>query len=168
MKYRVTKYNPQRRSKLGNYPLDEWTSISDIGEVFLDEIFTLKSYLIKENQYLSCINLAIDDLKVEVLEIRNLEKNFSFNEIEDKLKDLASDNYEEIFNDVNEGVILNKMQVSQVARLILRECIWCELVCNKFVLSFGYDYYMYFDEVVFSQNTIEKMNQIGLFVEKVN
>ena len=41
--WRITKYNPAFRDERGAYLKDEWTSVSDVGKSFGDEVLPSRS-----------------------------------------------------------------------------------------------------------------------------
>ncbi|MCY1009969.1 hypothetical protein OV079_31290 [Nannocystis pusilla] len=63
-----------------------------------------------------------------------------------------------------EGVWLEKAAIREVARLALREVLWCRLEGPEFHVHFGYDFYMYVGGVAL---TGEPPAVTGLFVEAI-
>lgn len=154
--WRITKYNPQYRDDRGAYLKDEWICYSDIGEAFEDKIFTLAEYLKTENAYIQAILLFMEDLNVNSLRISSLEKDGKCP------KKVLVDDIE----------IVNNMDVARkdiipIIQLILRKKIWCKFETKEMYVHFGYDYYMYIGSIKRpSDSTIEKIEQMGLFVEE--
>ena len=60
LQWRVTKYDPARRNAKGHYPLDEWTSVSEIGKTFAGTTLTLESYLAVESAH---VDVMLDFLE---------------------------------------------------------------------------------------------------------
>ena len=166
-KYRITKYNPKYRNKNGIYEKDEWTSISDIGKNFQNEIFTLKQYLEIETKYINAIKYIVDYLKVDTVEITSLEKSTKTLKIDNILN-----NYDtkliSIFNEIHNSKIYPISEIDKIAILILREKLWCNLRRKyRFYIHFGWDYYMYVGISKKSNDFIFRIEKDGLFVEEM-
>lgn len=163
--YRITKYNPKLRLDGGQYLINEWTSISDIGENFGSIVFEKEEYLHVEKKYLSAINLILTELGVDTLKVVGLEK------YEDEIEKNDNVDYDNIDFDTykksKEGQFLSKKEVMSLSKLILRENIWSYLVDDIITIKFGYDYYL--NIIVNSElkcfSEIEK--ELGLYVEKI-
>ena len=168
--YRITKYNPVNRDNFGKYMKDEWTSISDIGKIYEASEFTIKEYYSTESKYIDAILNFTKYLNLDKLEVTSLEKNFSYKDdvscYEEKYKEYYTDEMEQIFDNVCNGVYLNVHEVEVLCRLILREHIWCKLeIENVMFVHFGYDYYMYVGVYSECIGAIEEIRDSGLFVE---
>lgn len=160
--YRITKYNPKFRDEKGCYLADEWTSISDVGKVFNTELFTMEKYLKVENSYIQAIETILGDSSVTELFVESLEI-YGYNEISGVLSD-----YEiEVFNSLMDGMQINLDEIKVVAKLVLREVMWCKLCSSmrKIEIDFGYDYYMYVKIDRIERHTLKKLLSYGLFVE---
>ena len=159
--YRITKYNPKLRDKMGRYLIDDWTSMSDIGKTFSGKELTLKKYLEVERQYLDVIEMLLNDNNVVQVKITNLEKYKGFECLSAKEKEIIDNIWVDKCVGVNE--------ITLICKLILREFIWAEFewINTKMMLKFGYDYYMYFvcDEI--RKELIDKICSCGLFVEDI-
>ena len=123
--FRVTKYDPAYRDASGAYQHDEWTSFSDIGEVFSGTPLTLRTYEETEDAY---IRAAVDFLReagASCLRVVNLEVQ------------------PDAVGAPLEGDTLNLEQISSVLRGLLREDFWCRLEGENVFVHVGWDYYMY-------------------------
>lgn len=118
--YRITKYWQYDSEGFLTSPPQEWTSFHDIkkGKGTLDD------YLKTENEYLDTIYNICNHLNINSLTIKDLS---NFNQLKGYKK----------------WQKLNIKDAQNLARLILREEIWCKLHCEKCEFHFGYDYYMY-------------------------
>lgn len=163
MKYRVTKYNPDFRDRNNNYLVNEWTSYTDIGNLYNGKVFTKEAYEKTEAKYIDAIYTLLDLIKENKLKIKNLEKN---NTKKDFLSSDLNELYK-VYKILKEDMIV--FDLREVIMLVLREYCWFELhsIDEKIKISFGYDYYMYFD--IGDNNTLpeKEMKKTGLFIEKL-
>lgn len=120
--YRVTKYNPKYRVN-GTYLKDEWTGISDIGEVFEGKTFTEIEYIKVEKEHIEFIK--------EICELCN-EKELEICEFEQ---------HERTQWEGQKWVKL--VELDNLISDCLREKCWCKLRGKNLYIHFGYDYYMY-------------------------
>jgi len=145
-KYRITKYDPKNRNENGAYLLDDWTAISDIGKVFSGKCLTKKEYENVENNYLFAIESFLTEASIEHLTINSLEQGSEF--------------------DFVNGQTVNLKETLEIAKLSLREEIWCKLSINQnMYIHFGYDYYMYIGVSKVCRETLNILPNKGLFVE---
>lgn len=162
--YRITKYNPAFRNSLGWYEKNDWTSIADIGKTFDGKELTFEDYKRIEDAYIQSIMLFMDFLKINSLTVSNLEKHRKR-----PLPDIyRSKTMLEIFKKIAVEQELTKNQIADVARLVLRETLWCKFESkNQMFVHFGYDYYMYIGSKVMLSNSVKKeIEKSGLFVEE--
>ena len=159
--WRITKYNPIFRNKNGDYLKNEWTAFSDIGESFENEKLTFEKYLKTEDAYIAAVILFLECNELDSLTVTHLEKTSPLKNSTFYSKEMIN-----IFNEVKEGLLVNKNLIESIARLILRETFWCKLESEKMYVHFGWDYYMYIESTNFCEKDIEKIEQSGLFVEQ--
>ena len=157
---RITKYDSKYRNKNGFYTKEEWTSYSDIGKVFGNEKCTYEKYSKIEDAYINSIQLFMDCLRLESLQITNLE-NFKRSE----LSRLCDSTMVAMIDSVQNLRHLNKTDLVVLSRLVLRENLWCKLQAKNMFVHFGYDYYMYIGSNEPCQYAISKIQELGLFVE---
>ena len=155
--WRITKYNPKMRNRDGSFSGNEWTSYSDIGKKYHNQEFTYQQYMEIENKYIQSILLFMNCLGINSLRLSKLEKNNSPN-----FGDL---NIHKFFDSLKEGNILNKDEIVKVARMVLREIMWCKLESRNMYVHFGYDYYMYLGTTEVCEEAIKKIEDFGLFIE---
>jgi hypothetical protein len=157
---RITKYNPENREENGSYKSDEWTSISDIGKDFNGIKFEYPDYISTEDKYISAILEFCNYFDIHDFEIRNLELR------EPKTWDKYSLDLRESFEELKGKKTILKKELGNIARLILREYLWCDLENNDKGIHFGYDYYMYFNTgTKIPQELKNKIEIIGLYVD---
>lgn len=156
---RITKYDPKLRNADDSFSEDEWTSVHDVGKIFEGKIFTLEEYLRVESYYIKAVEMIISDIQGEFLQIENLEKAYYTGEIPSELTDL--------YEGLRSGMTIHASAIGSLLKLILREFVWCELVCMNCIIHFGYDYYMYVNGVPTLENGSlkQKIEQLGLFVD---
>lgn len=162
----VHKYKPEGYNKKGHYQLNEWTCYSDIGKEFNKKIFTLEEYLKVENQYIDAIHLFLNEVKSKNVRIKGLKKNSTAAEFK-KYDDLDLFDY---YNSVKESMILELDKIDDLAKLVLRNYLWCELISTdkEAKIVFGYDYYMgfiYTGDLTKIKNEIIKL---GLHLDRMH
>lgn len=161
--WRITKYNPAFRDESGAYLKDDWTSISEVGNLFDGKRLTVEEYHRVESAYVST---ALDFLlaaDIKSLKVNSLEKNNLPNAERRHIADIPY-NPKSLRNSTNvSGEIL-----ASICRLVLREVIWCRLESELgFYIHFGWDYYMYVGSLISSKEAIENGKANGLFIEEM-
>ena len=160
--WRITKYNPKNRDSRGVYLVDEWTSYSDIGDTRGGKTLTYEEYETIENAYVAAILLFMECNGVENLKIVGLERRLAFDHGDTYVtKDMKIE-----FLRAADSLILDKKEVDLLARLILREKLWCKLESQDMFVHFGWDYYMYIGSAHTCEKYIKEIKETGLFVEK--
>ncbi|MCP1161074.1 hypothetical protein [Bacillus infantis] len=152
--YRVTKYDPQKRDAYGNYLDDsEWTSFSEVGTKVGEE-----EYLNTETNYIQAITAFMDEAGVDRLYVNALEMWTEAAAVQEKLLFLS---------DIWIGKAVRKEEITEMARLTLREAVWCKLSFRKeFFVHFGYDYYMFIGTNKDCPQARRNVLEAGLFVEE--
>lgn len=169
MNYRITKYDPKKRNEKGHY-LDnsEWTSISDVGNPKYHNV-SFEEYEKTEKAYIESIRLILDEKKIKTLKIDGLELNNNSSDFQSFRKDGRLKNIEVNFNNeisnLKNGMNLNLDEIQKISQLILREIIWLNFLGSDFKITFGYDYYMYFECSELTNITIKRIQNLGLFIE---
>jgi hypothetical protein len=61
----------------------------------------------------------------------------------------------------------NLQDVVPVMQLILRECLWCELVSKPKTVKviFGYDYYVYIEGIYIGKEAIFSWAKQGIYID---
>jgi len=158
----ITKYDPAYRNEKGYYMKYEWIGFGQIGEMFEGELFTLDSYLQTESKYIKAAYYFFQFHKCESVIIKNLEKRHTDDYFLDDKEQLVA-----FFNKINEGTEILLNDLSLLIKLILRDMVWAELFCinsDEVALTFGYDFYMYFNSNVDMSDLFVKEGQLGLYV----
>lgn len=122
--YRVTKYDPQYRVG-GVYTRDEWTSVSDVGNIYDGKTFTMAEYEQAERQHVDFLCTLAERDHAFPLTIRAYEQ---------------PDDSE---HPSLEGHLVTRAALPALLRDILREECWCRLEGKDFFIHFGYEYYLY-------------------------
>ncbi|MDO6761846.1 hypothetical protein Q4566_16690 [Tamlana sp. 2_MG-2023] len=166
-KLSITKYNPTDRSSEGIYLKEEWTSISDIGKFFNDNLFTEEEYLRIEKKYIQSIFLIIDYFEVEEIRIQNVYKYTN----KKWLKNNKQVDLSKFHNILHSGMIIGINRIFEIEKAIkiaLREIASLEIEINPLTkITFGYDYYMYLEFSKSNQELSsleEKIKDLGLFI----
>ena len=121
----IVKYPPEGYDENGIYRRDEWTDFRDIGKSFDGVVLTKEAYLEIENRYIECAVAIMEASRCKYLTIGYVDyyKNKGY-----RYKDRV-----------------NKEQLRNVIRDIMRNKVWCVLVNlkHKVQIDFGWDYYMH-------------------------
>lgn len=152
--YRVTKYNPKLRDQFGRYLKEEWTSISDIGKIYNQQLFTTEEYLKVEHDYIEFVEKLMISYDIKHFEVKGLSKR--------KKAEFNSEKEYNLLKKIHEGSKITVDKIEIVMKLILREKIWLKLVTRHIEVHFGYDYYMY---VMCKKNLSIEGIETNLFIE---
>ncbi|VAW15813.1 hypothetical protein MNBD_BACTEROID03-2370 [hydrothermal vent metagenome] len=169
MTYRITKFNPKKRNEEGHF-LDnsEWTAINDIGKPEYNNL-SYEEYEKTETGYVESVGLILDEKNITNLQIDSLRAHDTYEDFERYKKDGRLKNIDVDFKNeiatIKNGTILNLKEIQKRVRLILRETIWMHLLNTDLKITFGYDYYMYVECSELTNKTINKIEEIELFVE---
>ena len=148
--HRITKYNPALRDASGAFTGDDWTACSDVGRAFGGVVLAQAAYQLVEDAYVFAVDSLLRAAGVDSLQLRGLE-----NRSNSKLPGF-----------VKPGADLNVAQCAEFARIALRERAWGRLVApGRAYVHFGYDYYMYIGLPRKCADTLDAVQQRGLFVE---
>lgn len=161
--YRITKYNPKNRNSLGYYQKNEWISIHDIGTIYDGKEFTLDDYLKAENSYVQAILTIMDFLKLNSITLIQFEKHKLF------LPNLLTPDMQGVYEKSIKGENVPKEKVANLARLALREDVYCVLQNKDIFIRFDFDYYMFIGvSKSLPQSIREQIEERGLFVEDIS
>lgn len=169
-KYRITKYNPKCRSNNGAYIKNEWTSVSDIGKSYYEGEFTATDYINIEDKYISIILSFFEITNTCKVYIQQLEKTLDLIEIaEEECKYSLSKRFnKELYEKICNGIYLTIEEACEIARMILREYMWCKIyIDSQNYIEFGYDYYMYFISNVSYFQPLAAQKPSGIFIEEI-
>ena len=148
--YRVTKYDPSLRAPSGAYPIDDWTSRSDIGKSFCGVCLTETDYLRVEQAYLKVAAAFLREAGIAELTVVSLE------------------NHGQCSTAPRDGSRIKADEIPGVLRSLLREEFWCKLESATAFIHIGYDYYMYVGTPVESSEGSAVARSNGLYVEQFN
>lgn len=142
--FRITKYNHE---KFGTSEyLNDWTSVSDVGKTFNGEVLTPDVYIETENKYIYLLCEFMKENGVSAFNICALER-YNIDESLDRINSLGVhflENAKEFVSSISKNKKIEGVEnISVLARLILREVLWCKLEHPLMFVHFGYDYYMY-------------------------
>jgi len=154
--WRVTKYDPLKRDVEGNYlDHEEWTDFSDVGTKV-----SIEEYLKKEQNYINAIRSFMDEIGLDRVYINALEQ------WSDEVRNQQA---KEFLSKIWIGKLVTIQEIQELAKLTLRNAIWCKLGFKKqFFVHFGEDYYMYIGASRDCKKAIDAATKSGLFVEKFN
>ena len=123
-----------------NY-IHDWTGFYDIGQQFYGKLLSFEGYLQVENLYIQAIQDILDVLQINNLSICYCRKSDSRKNTKTDAA-LTPEQYL-LYQRIDDGMLLNRSEISDVVRLNLRGTLGCRLVGNNINIHFGYDYYMY-------------------------
>jgi len=162
--YRITKYNPKYRDANGAYMHNEWTSYTDVGSIYGEKILTIGDYVAIENAYIYAIERFARFLNIDHFLLTDLERYSKPNK--DDVSNISC-SLIKVYEDIHNNSDIDICTSLCIARLCLREYIWCKLKSDKMFVHFGYDYYMYIGISKSADTLIEDIESEGLFVEKI-
>lgn len=160
--WRITKYDPRNRETTGFYCKDEWTSYCDIGKEIDDNELTYDQYIKAEDAYIASIVLFMRCNNIKRLRVVNLEKYDDVDNSDQHISELMR----RTFDNIKEGIEIEVYEIQLLARLVLREKLWCKLESKSMFVHFGYDYYMYIGSVGVCEAYVKEIKALGLFVEQ--
>lgn len=161
--WRITKYSPNNRIN-GDYTKEEWTSISDVGKSYSNEVFLIEHYLQTESLYIMALISIVNEMKINSLQVTNLEKH-DFGFLNDRFHTLYSDEMKKIYSNINNGDSISGNELVLLCKLVLREKLWCKLQTSGMFVHFGFDYYMYIGSALKCKNSLKAIVNSGLFIE---
>lgn len=123
--YRVTKYDPGQRSVSGAYPVDDWTSYSNVGKPFGGDLLTQERYRSVERAYLEAAVSFLEEAHIRELKVVCLENHWRSTSAP------------------TEGGFISLQELPAVLQSLLRQEYWCKLENSSAFIHVGYDYYMY-------------------------
>jgi hypothetical protein len=150
--WRITKYDPVKRDDEGSYhDHEEWTCFSEVGtKVSID------GYVKTEQKYLDAISSFMDEIGLNMANVKALEQWSDEDE-----------NPNPFLSEIQIGKVLNVQEIHELARLTVRNEVWCKLAYeDQFFVHFGYDYYMYIGAYKNCTKVIGSVTNSGLFVEE--
>ncbi|MCQ4087547.1 hypothetical protein [Saccharibacillus sp. JS10] len=163
--YRVTKYDPANRNKVGHYKQEEWTSVNDIGTKYGEDFFKIEEYLKVEKAYVNAIENFMKDGEIPYLKVASLNKWTRMLK-KGKLKRYYSKIMKKNFSKIREGDLFYLDEIKSIVPLILRQNLWCKLEFqNQFFVHFGYDYYMYIGTYKEYSSDICTSDDVDIYIE---
>ncbi|NUW39103.1 ATP-grasp domain-containing protein [Nonomuraea rhodomycinica] len=145
--FRLSKYDPALRDACGRFRGDDWTGMSDIGQVFDGVRLTRERYEEVENAYLRAVELLARDAGVARLRIRRPDTRRR--------------------RRLREGRSVPLGRALEIVRDMLRGKGWCVLENrDRFFVHAGYDYYLHVAGAAVSEETMAEIGRLGLFAEE--
>ncbi len=156
--WRLTKYDPERRSVAGAFLGDDWISVSDIGRSYEGVELTESEYLRVEAAHLDVIVSSYQDAGHPPLLVRGPEWNGLGKLIAGQVLTSAP----------RENEPVSEARLPVLARTCLREICWCriETADESYGIHFGYDFYVYLVGVELTPSTHGVARSGGLFLER--
>lgn len=149
--YRVTKYEPQKRNERGEYLVDDWMSICDVGKEFNGGKLTRIEYDRIECAYIDIAVQMLTKAGVQSLVLKGVENYSGFSQ-----EDLG----------IRDGQEIKVTQLGPYMRAIVQERFWGRLEGEGAFLHFGYDFYMYVGvPAACPDSLVAAARKRGIFVE---
>jgi hypothetical protein len=168
--YRITKYDPRYRNIYGVYIRDDWTTYSDVGKFFHHKKLTFKTYQKVEDAYVNAILLFMECLNVSSLTVLTLQlasmKGCLNGSEYNKGNLLLTKETLKLIDSLKTGISVDKNVIITLARLNLREFLWCNLGTTNMYVHFCWDLYMYLGSMILCNTAIQKITDSGLFIEE--
>ena len=151
--WRITKYDPLNRDADGSYlDLEEWTCFSEVGTKV-----SIEEYQKQEENYVNAITTFMAEMGLNRVYVIALEQWSD---------EVRNQNANEFLSKIWIGKAVTIQEVRKLAKLTLRNAIWCKLGYKKqFFVHFGYDYYMYIGASEECAKAKEIVKETGLFIE---
>lgn len=112
--WRITKYKPENRDERDSYLDDkEWTSFSELGTKVNEE-----DYLRTESNYINAILTFMDDVGLNKLYLSDLEIWSD---------EITRQNASGFLRKMWVGKAVTTKEIRELAKLTLRNAIWCKL-----------------------------------------
>lgn len=163
--HEIARYAPDDYDSKGRYKKNEWLNYWDIGRIFNHKRFTLKQYLLTEDNFIHAAEDIIKQSHISFLTVAYLEigKPVSF----DKNLSIEMVN---LLKSLHVGKRLNVHQSVLLMRIILRGMAWGILVneSKKFQVSFGYDYYMNIHTNIPYAEILDIVHRNNLYIDPRN
>jgi len=160
--WRITRYNPKNRDENGIYKKNDWTSVNDIGKMFNQKKLTFETYLLSEKAYINAILQIMNGGSIKSLQVESLEKNVYTNYV-----DFVEPESRRYYHALKNGMQISINDIPQLMRFVLREIVWCKLICDVMFVHFGYDYYMYVGSENQTEGVLSDIMSSGLFIEEM-
>jgi hypothetical protein len=159
---RIAKYLPDFYDENGAYKREEWTSVTDVGESFGGEYFTLSDYLATEAKYINVLKEFIKySAPLDTFALVKIEKH-SIGE-----QPIYTERQIEIFDKLGDADSLTFpiSDLHNVLSLLLREDIWGEIHLRNIntVIHVGYDYYVYIESDTIPEFVLKLITLSGLY-----
>jgi hypothetical protein len=165
-KYRITKYNPKLRNELGYYSDNDWTDISDIGNIFNGKSLSKTEYLEVETDYINSIIKVLQENNQDYLRLVSYDKvAFDFF-LKSQKKDWT---YLDGLGSLSlyEDKKVHLQEIELLIKMNLRAFLGMTLeIKGKFYIHFGYDLYMYIGCPKVSTELRNQLNNTSIYIEE--
>ena len=163
----VTLVRPYKKTEANHTSSPSLDSVSDIGKRINKQRVLLKHFVHYERYVVSAIDsflmttagpikmLGVENARSAFTDSRQLESKFDLDRI--LIRKIPSSNDD-----------LSLAELSDIVRLILRECMWARLHSGKRIVHFGWDSYIYFAGATLNESYIDEFRSIGRVVERVD
>jgi hypothetical protein len=152
--WRVTRYDPAKRTEEGWYAGNAWTDRSDIGRTFDDGVLTRETYEATERAYLAAVQSFATAAGVTQLQIRDPSLP-------------ANRRRARSVGDLKHGRVVPIAAALDLVRGMLRNEAWCRLESpnDDFTVHVGDELYLYVGATTDCASAVAEVGEGPLFVE---
>ena len=153
--WRVSKYDPNRRTAGGAYTVEDWTAVTDIGRSFGGVLLTQGEYLRVEQAYVDVVSAIYADAGSPILQAHEVSIVDLMTTLPGQVCSSAPSESEAV------------RDVAAVVRSCLREMFWCKLESSDrtAMIHFGYDFYLYLVGMDVTEQRQEMAAARRIFIE---
>jgi len=165
--FSVTKYDPARRNEKGHFLDNDWTCASEIGHDIGGKKLELNTCLAVEAAYAEAVLMFFKCSGLPHLRITSLGNSIDKSSAREMQED-EPELYDPLFfsSSFQENQAVGADEIALLTKMNLRNVIWCKLeVDEKFLIHFGWHFYMYIGCTDPCESVILKVSARGLFVE---
>lgn len=128
-------------------------------------MLTAIEYIRVESLYVQAVIEFLFALEIPYLEVHTLTKWREKLEITNH-QELYTDSMNDLYIKIAEGSLLERSDIIELIRLVLRDELGCKLKYQQELeVHFGCDYYMYVIAAKECCQALDKIKQLGLYVE---
>ncbi|MER5326771.1 hypothetical protein [Streptosporangium roseum] len=166
-RFRVTKYDPRLRNESGAFIGDDWTCISEIGQVFDGQVLTRERYEQVEAAYLKAVELFAQESGITELAVRTplFGRDFAPGPLLPGYGPATSGLLSEEFYDGRQVSLPEGLELVQA--MLRGDGVWCRLEAEgRFSAEVGWDYYLYVNSHRPCSQAVDQAHRMELFVEE--
>ena len=163
--FRLQKYDPSKYDDLGQYTLDEWAHVSEIGKIFGGKVFSRAEYICVEDSYIAVIADLLKTCEIDQLKV--FSDGSGPRDVEVYEQYLFDVPIQEALN-YPEGEWIGGDKLLTFCRLCLRSLQGHSVSNEKdFFIAFTGDLYVHVGCAVNADDLFSKARESGLYIMKL-